>query len=271
MAIVTTAEGISIHALLAESDRYHPVFDRRFLHFYPRSPCGERRAPSANGAGPLNFYPRSPCGERPYAFSIPAACLLFLSTLSLRRATGQCSAPLFIPPYFYPRSPCGERPILIGILQFAIKFLSTLSLRRATLCIGHRFARGIFLSTLSLRRATVSLPASRALSLYFYPRSPCGERPHRPGGQPCGKGISIHALLAESDPSPVPAGTGSLDFYPRSPCGERLAGTAYGGTLGAFLSTLSLRRATGDGLAVVDVLPISIHALLAESDLKTCN
>ena len=34
---------------------------------------------------------------------------LFLSTLSLRRATGLHFPPCCLVPYFYPRSPCGER------------------------------------------------------------------------------------------------------------------------------------------------------------------
>ena len=34
-------------------------------NFYPRSPCGERRAASrASSAWTAYFYPRSPCGER---------------------------------------------------------------------------------------------------------------------------------------------------------------------------------------------------------------
>ena len=81
-----------------------------------------------------------------------------------------------------------------------IAFLSTLSLRRATVRPTGRPAYHTgFLSTLSLRRATViqkitiltiaiSIHALLAESdetfrqavsaeLYFYPRSPCGERP----------------------------------------------------------------------------------------------
>ena len=126
---------------------------------------------------------------------------------------------------------------------------------------------------------------------YFYPRSPCGERP----------------LLVHHKQLRV------THFYPRSPCGERLttethttAAAKFLSTLSlrratqkrgggqnnphpisihallaesdvhivkigigclVFLSTLSLRRATGDRFPVVDVLPISIHALLAESDV----
>ena len=56
--------------------------------------------------------------------------------------------------------------------------------------------------------------------------------------------ISIHALLAESDVEKVPADV----FYQ------------------AFLSTLSLRRATHYGWSWYDDFTISIHALLAESD-----
>ena len=105
-----------------------------------------------------------------------------------------------------------------------------------------------FLSTLSLRRATW-------------------------GGQTYTKetNISIHALLAESDASlrdifssvPVFLSTLSLrrattvtariidptyDFYPRSPCGERHSDPV-----------------TDKAWAL-----ISIHALLAESDLRPC-
>ena len=78
----------------------------------------------------------------------------------------------------------------------------------------------------------------------FYPRSPCGERliisPHSAPDS----GISIHALLAESD-----------DIRHTTTTRPSI-----------FLSTLSLRRAT---LRVVDGSKssiISIHALLAESD-----
>ena len=60
-------------------------------------------------------------------------------------------------------------------------------------------SRGRFLSTLSLRRATRTGYQGRADRPHFYPRSPCGERPAGPDRQGAGPGISIHALLAESD------------------------------------------------------------------------
>ena len=57
-----------------------------------------------------------------------------------------------------------------------------------------------------------------------------------------------------------------MDFYPRSPCGERRIKVSILFTPAEFLSTLSLRRATFSGSAWVQEFPISIHALLAESD-----
>ena len=39
--------------------------DWLLAHFYPRSPCGERRQHRLNKSNSnRNFYPRSPCGER---------------------------------------------------------------------------------------------------------------------------------------------------------------------------------------------------------------
>ena len=79
---------ISIHALLAESDRP------------PGNSCGTIY---------LHFYPRSPCGERRNSFGKRTFRLQFLSTLSLRRATRKVFVALIPDKYFYPRSPCGER------------------------------------------------------------------------------------------------------------------------------------------------------------------
>ena len=41
-ALRQALSAISIHALLAESDRRHSGNDGSPIHFYPRSPCGER-------------------------------------------------------------------------------------------------------------------------------------------------------------------------------------------------------------------------------------
>ena len=147
---------------------------------------------------------------------------------------------------FYPRSPCGER--LAGrhgnLLLYL--FLSTLSLRRATNHkVWHLWAIIIFLSTLSLRRATPQHKCCGHRSNYFYPRSPCGERLECWAIWNNRSGISIHALLAESDPRHGIVITSLHHFYPRSPCGERPSNSVgYPASSPLFLSTLSLRRAT---------------------------
>ena len=58
------------------------------------------------------------------------------------------------------------------------------------------------------------------------------------------------------------------NFYPRSPCGERHILCAVSVQIGGFLSTLSLRRATANSQKERQGQRISIHALLAESDVE---
>ena len=55
--------------------------------FYPRSPCGERQWTPLNSPVRCYFYPRSPCGERHKKLPLKRSKTIFLSTLSLRRAT----------------------------------------------------------------------------------------------------------------------------------------------------------------------------------------
>ena len=64
---------------------------------------------------------------------------------------------------------------------------------------------------------------------YFNPRSPCGERPGRDPSRGCRGGISIHALLAESDCGGLQRVPANRDFNPRSPCGERRLQAQAGG------------------------------------------
>ena len=103
---------------------------------------------------------------------------LFLSTLSLRRAT--CQYPRLFP----------LRSISIHTLLAesdggdaaagdctAISIHALLAESDAQRQSAQRQPDG-FLSTLSLRRATGAATNTRARHLYFYPRSPCGER-HR--------------------------------------------------------------------------------------------
>ena len=158
----------------------HPRLCNAKLNFYPRSPCGERRAVKRKGQADQGISIHALLAESDGGFVVGSwRLVIFLSTLSLRRATW--SSP------------------------------------RATMRTWK------FLSTLSLRRATNS--AYGALD---------------------GASISIHALLAESDIFPVLPGYKSF----------------------RFLSTLSLRRATSGYFRFSRLDAISIHALLAESDLQ---
>ena len=147
--------------------------------------------------------------------------ILFLSTLSLRRATRRSSKTARHFRYFYPRSPCGERryPRFASSTNRRISIHALLAesdqtttntstteaisihalLAESDLIFAARQAAiGVFLSTLSLRRATPFSRSGRMTRPYFYPRSPCGER---------------HVACGDRNKL--------CDFYPRSPCGER--------------------------------------------------
>ena len=147
-------------------------------YFYPRSPCGERPQISARALRSwAYFYPRSPCGERRGCTTTARIIPSFLSTLSLRRATGQIC-----------RSTSKQS-----------RFLSTLSLRRATTrhdAQGRTWRISIHALLAESDRSTLKLALR---SSYFYPRSPCGERLKVAAKVDNPMPISIHALLAESD------------------------------------------------------------------------
>ena len=110
IAVITDAQSISIHALLAESDRRCSSVLPNRLEFL--STLSLRRATSmlkkddhetlisihallAESDAPTarvslqyrHFYPRSPCGERHDYLDLCVKYNIFLSTLSLRRAT----------------------------------------------------------------------------------------------------------------------------------------------------------------------------------------
>ena len=214
---------ISIHALLAESDvnTADQEARKRLISIHALLAESDPRGDSCYLDNLISIHALLAESDICVCWTARSH-LLFLSTLSLRRATLFFIGLHLFNSNFYPRSPCGERRILPHHARKIVKFLSTLSLRRATSIAGRITSNGTFLSTLSLRRAT------------------------RPGSIPglVLRGISIHALLAESD-----ADTLTDDVL-----------------TGGFLSTLSLRRATRNGFAMRWNTCISIHALLAESD-----
>ena len=86
-----------------------------------------------------------------------------------------------------------------------------------------------------------------------------------------GEAISIHALLAESDPMGGHEEPFRGYFYPRSPCGERQAKDISERrkariSIHALLAESDLRVLDGSKSSI-----ISIHALLAESDRYLIN
>ena len=174
---------ISIHALLAESDTLPgSAIVTPSLNFYPRSPCGERRNVCGHARHGTNISIHAllaesdgnVCGHARHGTNISIHALLaesdvrglgvkdifmvFLSTLSLRRATvavvgGAVGVEISIHALlaesdafrpqapcsfadFYPRSPCGERLRSSVVMLHLKRFLSTLSLRRATCSAG---------------------------------------------------------------------------------------------------------------------------------------
>ena len=109
-----------------------------------------------------------------------------------------------------------------GSHLYTTLFQSTLSSQRVTLSFFHVLMSSQFQSTLSSQRVTVYFRITTALHM-----------------------ISIHTLLAESDP----------------------IGTCFPSVRQSFQSTLSSQRVTFDFWKVYQVsVMISIHTLLAESD-----
>ena len=244
---VPNFSSISIHALLAESDGAATLAKYQYLHFYPRSPCGERLLLTV-----------VPYGQ--YKISIHA--LLAESDISqLQCIHGR--------KHFYPRSPCGERLFRQNYecFEWIISIHALLAESDGTgfFVLDERHDISIhallaesdtptlesltptqtFLSTLSLRRATRPVSALYSVNRYFYPRSPCGERRH-----------------FSSKQRTLPKFLSTLSLR-RATVSQHSPSTVHT----KFLSTLSLRRATIFFCSLLLLFDISIHALLAESDL----
>ena len=102
----------------------------------------------------------------------------------------------------------------------------------------------------------------------FNPRTPCGVRLllDSSPGKACI--VSIHALLAECDTRKNNMCIIAYGFNPRTPCGVRPTGDNPRNTKLKFQSTHSLRSATQQPAIRPYHRPVSIHALLAECDIK---
>ena len=216
-------KSISIHALLAESDlninrtaktvmKFLSTLSLRraticqepqgefYAHFYPRSPCGER--PLFLRSGPMThpyFYPRSPCGER-----LPLRLVLVRRFYHFypRSPCGERPANRTDPSAildFYPRSPCGERPDLHAFHGHMHQISIHALLAESDLAMAIVYS-GVVISIHALLAESDRGPRRSVHGpVYFYPRSPCGER-----------------RIAST-----PRAKSARHFYPRSPCGER--------------------------------------------------
>ena len=191
-----------------------------------------------------HFYPRSPCGERRPTGRPVGVIILFLSTLSLRRATAadmsakretRISIHALLAESDFRQRKTGS---VINISIHALLAESDASSTVIVILIKNFYPR----SPCGERRRH---RGNDGRPIYFYPRSPCGERQARRASRQQPAGISIHALLAESDLQElIRVVKPSHNFYPRSPCGERRSQTRTTAQTTKFLSTLSLRRAT---------------------------
>ena len=172
---------------------------------------------------------------------------VFLSTLSLRRATHNTKNNCIDYCDFYPRSPCGERPLKLAQTSL-IEYISIHAL----------------LAESDYDTPSISMPKPD-----FYPRSPCGERRQQRSHQAWSGSqflstlslrratpakseslttylISIHALLAESDRYLINTYHRIFGISIHALLAESdIAGRQLPATEPPrFLSTLSLRRAT---------------------------
>ena len=146
-------------------------------YFYPRSPCGERRAEVGKHLREhLYFYPRSPCGER-LARLAKGDGLLDISIHALlaesdqrRIRVGQLHS-ISIHALLAESDQSGALPQPPP----HISIHALLAESDAPLADGAQ-ADATFLSTLSLRRATRHWQTGQSRTRHFYPRSPCGER-----------------------------------------------------------------------------------------------
>ena len=128
---------------------------------------------------------------------------LFLSTLSLRRATVLTRIDMGNNTDFYPRSPCGERPVQHSQIHKHNNFYPRSPCGERLPSVLHSF-RPLQISIHALLAESDRLPRYLVgFYSHFYPRSPCGERLTSEVSERVPLAISIHALLAESDSRPA--------------------------------------------------------------------
>ena len=231
---------ISIHALLAESDLIFPPVDTSSVSISIHALLAESdHNRGVNLLGFQHFYPRSPCGERQRYFTYFIGRLLFLSTLSLRRATFITLTAFYAFSNFYPRSPCGERQ---------------------SSSYNAYLAENISIHALlaeSDRGWTLNINGPMTISIHALLAESDKVKVVDPGFV----NISIHALLAESDRGRQPASSQSSAFLSTLSLRRATQNPTQQRETQTFLSTLSLRRATQCSLKQVSECMIFLSTL----------
>ena len=169
---------ISIHALLAESDAQATI--RNTYRWQFLSTLSLRRATLLTvwqRSMRMHFYPRSPCGERRATAHTHRPRQGFLSTLSLRRAT-----------HGFPRLRNAVQ-ISIHALLAESDDVGYRNAMRDAISIHALLAESDDISAesaaasvdISIHALLAESDCQRQIALIalvdFYPRSPCGERP----------------------------------------------------------------------------------------------
>ena len=153
---ITFYPPISIHALLAESDASGTLSDTSDVISIHALLAESDQAANGLADAPPEISIHALLAESDVVDTVKLAnAMLFLSTLSLRRATALTAFQPYGSPEISIHALLAESDHhACKCIRLLLKFLSTLSLRRATQLQGFLLAQG----------------------RNFYPRSPCGER-----------------------------------------------------------------------------------------------
>ena len=171
---------ISIHAPRVGSDLFFPKGWPLFVHFNPRSPCGERQNSNARAILDAIFQSTLPVwGATHLISSLHIVGLISIQAPRVGSDSPITSRSTSAKANFNPRSPCGERLLSTGFYSRRRRFQSTLPVWGATLSSCGR--GGVMWISIHAPRVGSDLPHSNesAIFWHFNPRSPCGERRRR--------------------------------------------------------------------------------------------
>ena len=173
-------------------------FSELFLSTLPV--WGATFRPSQSRGGSKHFYPRSPCGERrPLSDSWRIG---YRISIHVPREGNDVTRAVVLTPSrnFYPRSPRGERPStpdFTNCIQLISIRVPRVGSDVAAISSFLMFFR--FLSTLPVWGATLTVNSCPLTVCYFYPRSPRGERRQPLLRRQAGDVISIHVPREGND------------------------------------------------------------------------